>query len=60
MCEERAGEDRVYEASGPQGTSRAGYDAFSVGAVEFLKMLVGYENGYKKIVGVGGSGHISK
>jgi len=53
-------EDRVYEASRPQGTSRAGHDVFSVGDVEFIKMLFGYENGYRKVVGVGGSGHISK
>ena len=60
MCGEQAGEDRVYEASGPQGTSWADYDSFSMGDVEFLKMLVGNENGYRKVVGVSGSSHISK
>ena len=42
----------MYEAGGPQGTSRDGHDAFSVGDVEYLKMLVGHENGYRELVGL--------
>jgi len=58
VCGKQAGEDGMDETGGPQGTSMADYDVFSLEDAEFLRILVDHENASMKVVSVGRSGQI--